>query len=85
MICYWLALSYNTTTQLHPQKYLVPIPMPSLVGGSPGMRLGSKHIRVPETRFYILYRAGAPDEATPARTHTLPGAQLRIVQDDGSK
>ena len=44
-----------------------------------------KHILVPETRFYVLYRAGAPHEATQACAHTLPGAQLRTVQDNGSK
>lgn len=80
-----LKLQYNDTTSPTKIPHAHPHPMPSLVGGSPGMRLGSKHIRVPETRFYILYRAGAPDEATPARTHTLPGAQLRTVQDNGSK
>ena len=85
MICYWLALSYKTMAQRHPQQYLIPMPMPSLVGGSLGMRLGSNHILVPEIRFCVLYRAGAPHEATQACAHTLPGAQLRTLQDDGSK
>ena len=69
MICYWLALSYKTMAQRHPQQYLIPMPMPSLVSGSPGMRLGSKH-----QRHVSLYCTGQGHPMKPHRlalTHSL--------------